>query len=140
MKPYPLELRQRIIDAVDQQRGTIGEIAEVFEVTERYVYMLLKQRRDTGDLAPRPHGGGAVAKLDEPKLQKLAELVAAQPDATLEQLCQSLNRRRRVPVSLSTVWRGLQKMDGTLKKSPVAPAKLTRSNAPPFRKSNRGCR
>jgi transposase-like protein len=32
MKPYPLELRQRIVEAVDKQIGTIDEIARIFDV------------------------------------------------------------------------------------------------------------
>jgi len=117
MKPHPLELRQRIVAAVQQRYGTIEEIAEVFGVTERYVYKLLKLHRESGDLSPRPHGGGAEAKLDEERLLKLAELVAKKPDATLDELRQSLNRRRRHSVSVSTVWRGLKKIDFTLKKN-----------------------
>ena len=67
MKAYPLELRQRIVEAVDQQTHTKNEIAIPFRVTERYVYHLLKIRREKGDLTLLPLGGGAVAKLDEPK-------------------------------------------------------------------------
>lgn len=135
MKPYPLELRQRILDAVDKQLGTIEKIAEIFGVTERYVYKLLALRRDTQDLAPRPRRGGAEARLDGPKLLRLAALVAEQPDATLKELAASLNRRRRVRVSLPTVWRGLQKIDFTLKKSPAAPAKPILPSEPPLEKS-----
>jgi transposase len=126
MKAYPLELRQRIVNAVDRQLGTIQQIAQMFSVTERYVYKLLALRRQTFDLTPRPHGGGAMAKLDKLRLLKLAELVAAKPDATLGELCQKLNRRHRKKVSVSTVCRGLQKLDLTRKKSPVVPAKPTR--------------
>jgi transposase len=82
MKTYPLELRRKIIDAVDQQLGAYEEIAEMFGVTERYIYKLLRQRRETGGLAPLPRGGGAQAKLSEERLLLLAELVARQPDAT----------------------------------------------------------
>jgi hypothetical protein len=35
MKTHPIELRQKIIDAVDQQLGTYEEIAEMFGVTEQ---------------------------------------------------------------------------------------------------------
>ena len=129
MKPHPLELRQRIVAAVEQRHETIEEIAEIFGVTERHVYKLLKLHRETGDLSPRPPGGGATAKLDEERLLKLAELVAQQPDATLDELRQSLNRWQRQTVSLSTVWRGLKKIDFTLKKKLDAPAKPARRNA-----------
>jgi len=119
MKPYPLELRQRIVNAADQQLWTIAEIAEIYHVTERYVYKLLALRRETDDLTPRPHGGGAVAKLDEARLMKLAELVAKHPDATLQELCQMVNRRARRKVTLSTVCRGLQNLTSREKKDPA---------------------
>lgn len=135
MTPYPLELRQRIVAAVDQQTHTIEEVASLFGVSERYVYQLLKLRRESGDLAPLPHGGGAVAKLDEPKLLKLAELVAEFPDATLEELRELLRRRCRLSVSVNTVWRGLQQIDFTLKKSRAARAKPARMSEPPSAKN-----
>jgi transposase len=136
MKPYPLELRQRIVDAVDQQRGTIAEIAEWFSVSERYVYQLLKLRRTRGGLAPRPHAGGAAAKLDEGKRLELAELTAEFPDATLDELRRLLRRRCRLQVSINTVWRALQRLDWTLKKRAAAPGKPLPSSAPPLAKSS----
>jgi transposase len=138
MKPCPLETRLRIVGAVDQQFWTIEEIAEMFNVSERYVYKLLALRRETGDLTPRPHGGGAVAKLVEKRLLKLAELVAAQPDATLNELCVMINRRQSRKVTVSTVCRGLQKIDITVKKRPNEPEKQTQRNKLPFGASRRG--
>ena len=136
MNPYPLELRERLVAAVDQQCGTIEEIAELFSVTERYLYKLLKLRRETGDLTPQPHGGGAKAKLDETKLLKMGELLAEFPDATLEELRELLRRRCRVSVCTNTVWRAVQQLDFTLKKRPVAPEKPARKSARPLGKSN----
>lgn len=134
MKAYPLELRQRIVDAVDRQVGTVEQVANNFGVTERYVYQLLARRRETGTLTPRPHGGGARAKLDARRLQKLAELSAAQPDATLSALRGMLNRRQRTKVSTTTVFRGLSKLNQTREKSPGAGAKRTQPKARPSRK------
>ncbi len=131
MKPYPLELRQRIVAAVDQQAQTIEAVSVIFGVTERYVYQLLKLRRETGELAPLPHGGGAPAKLDAPKLHTLAALVAESPDATLEELRELLRRRCRVHVCVNTVWRALQQLKLTLKKSRAAPAKPARQSGRP---------
>jgi transposase len=54
MKPHPLELRKRIVAAVDQQEHTIEEVASLFGVSERYVYQLLKLRREIGDLSSLP--------------------------------------------------------------------------------------
>ena len=134
MNPYPVELRQRIVAAVEQKSHTIEEIAEIFGVTQRYVYKLLKLRRETGDLTPLPHGGGAPAKLNQAKLLKLAELVAEFPDATLEELRELLRRRCRLSVCLNTVWRALREINFTLKKSRAAPAKRAlRSERPSAR-------
>jgi transposase len=116
MKTYPIELRQRIVDAVDQQLGTYAEIAEMFGIAEQYIYKLLRQRRQTGSIAPLPHGGGAQAKLNEEHLLKLAELVARQPDATLEELRRQLRRETKVETSISTIWRGLEQIEFTQKK------------------------
>src|SRR5262249_2558046 len=116
MKTYPIELRQKIIDAVDQQLGTYEEIAEMFGVTEQYIYKLLRQRRETGSLAPLPRGGGAQAKLSEEDLLTLAELVARQPDATLEELRQQIRRQTGGEVSISTLWRGVEQIEFTQKK------------------------
>ncbi|QQS45134.1 MAG: transposase [Acidobacteriota bacterium] len=123
MKPYPLELRRRIIEVVDLQYNTIEEVAEIFDVSVRYVYKLLKLYRDVGDLSPQPHGGGAKAKMNEQMLMRLVALVAEFPDATLDELRKLLRRRYRVNVSTNTVWRALKKIDFTLKKRPDAPAR-----------------
>jgi len=131
MKPYPLEFRQRIIEAVNEGLGTVAEIADIFGVGERYIYKLLQRHRETGDVAPRPHGGGAVAALTEKQLLQLADLVFQFPDATLAELQQRLSKRARVSVSLSTIWRALKALDLTRKKSPAGARKPTRRRVPP---------
>src|SRR5437868_13647398 len=117
MKQYPIELRERIVAAVDKQVGTIAEIAEIFEVKERFIYELLRRRRQEGTVAARPHGGGAVAKLDEKDKKVLAEIVTQNPDATLEELRDSLKKKTKVNVSITTIWRRLEDVRLTLKKN-----------------------
>ena len=125
MKPYPLELRQRIVEAVDSQLSTIEEIAGIFQVHSSYVYKLLRQRRDTHDLAPLPHGGGANTKLESADREVLMDLVGKQPDATLAELREGIKRRKRVSVRVSTVWRWLEALALTRKKSPGGRVKRT---------------
>ncbi len=126
MKPYPLELRQRIIEAVDKQIGTIDEIASIFNVHSSYIYKLLGQRRETGDLAPVPHGGTASPKLEAEERLVLVELMAQYPDATLEELRELIREKKRVRVSLSTVWRWLDELALRRKKSPDGQLKRIR--------------
>lgn len=126
MKSYPLELRQRIVEAVDQQLSTIEEIAGIFQVHSSYVYKLLRQRRDTQELAPLPHGGGARPKLEGADREVLVDLVAEQPDATLTELREGIRKRKRVSVSVSTVGRWLEVLALTRKKSLGGRGKRTR--------------
>jgi transposase len=116
MKTYPIELRERIVKAVEKEIGTIAEVAEIFGVGERFIYKLLKQRREEGSIAPKPHGGGAVARLNEQQLDVLAEIVSKNPDATLEELREELNKKTKVSISVTTVWRRLEDIEVTLKK------------------------
>src|SRR5262245_19205308 len=135
MNSYPLKFRQCIVDAVAQHYDTIEEIAALFGVTERYVYKLLRLRRETGDLSPRPQGGGAKTKLKYRHLLELAGIIARVPDATLEQLRELLRRRCRVSVCANTIWRGLRQIDFTVKKRTVTPAKRARKSARRFARS-----
>ena len=51
---YSLDLRQRIVDAVEQDVGTKREIARLFGVNESFIYKLLRQKREHGDIAHCP--------------------------------------------------------------------------------------
>src|SRR3954470_6741382 len=107
MRPYSLDLRERILAAVDHHDGSIRWIARVFRVSTSFIVRLLQRRRDAGTLAPEPHRGGPPPAPSPSDLDRLAELVREQRDATLEQLrqrggftcslkplCLALNRRR----------------------------------------------
>ena len=116
-----MELRQRIVEAVDQQRGTMEELASLFQGHSSYIDKLLRHRRERQDLAPLPHGGGASATLEAEERRVLVALVATQPEATLDELRQGLAQKKRVHVSLSTLWRWLTDLALTRKKRPGGP-------------------
>jgi transposase len=80
MAAYSLDLRKRIVDAIERGIGTRSEVAELFGVHETFVYILLRQKRERGDIAQLPHGGGAQAKLNEGQLMILTDLVTQSPD------------------------------------------------------------
>jgi len=130
MKEYSLDLRQRILDAVETGVGTKRDIAKLFGVHESFIYKLLRQQRERGHIAPLPHGGGAEAKLTEDHLLKLTDLVAATPDATLDELRQQMQKKARLSVSLATIWRGLEALGWSRKKSPSATRRPTRQSGP----------
>lgn len=135
MAAYSLDLRKRIVDAVERGLATKRDIARTFGVHETFVHKLLRQRRERGDLAPLPHGGGAVAILNQGHLLILTELVADSPDATLAQLREQLRRKARVEASIPTIWRALEALGLSRKKSRGVTIKPTRSKEPRSRRN-----
>ena len=83
MKTLSLDLRERIVEAYDAEQGTREEIASRFRVSLGMVKKLLQQRRTTNDLGHRHRYSGRKAKVLPEYRDKLAALVAAQPDLTL---------------------------------------------------------
>jgi transposase len=137
MAAYSLDLRERIVEAVERQVGSKRQIAVWFGVHESFIYKLLRQKRQRGDIAPLPHGGGAHAKLAEAQLRQLPDLVAAAPDATLDELRAQLKKKARVTVSRSTICRGLQVLGLSRKKSASRPPKPTPTSGPRSKRNNR---
>jgi len=117
-KPYSLDLRTRILAAIESEKYTNVEIAEMFGIHVSYIYKLLHHYREHGTLEPLPRGGGAVAKLKPEHHPILENLVEEFPDAILEELRELLVKRARISVSIWTIHRALKKLDLTRKKSP----------------------
>ena len=128
--PYSLDLRKRIVAAVESGEYTNLEIAEMFGVHETYIYKLLRHFRKQGTLDPLPRGGGAVPKLKEEHLPILTSVVEEFPDAILEEIRELMEKRARIKVSIKTIWRALNKLDISRKKSPNVQRKPTRKSEP----------
>jgi transposase len=137
MAAYSLDLRQRIVDAVERGVESKRQIAEMFSVHESFIYKLMRQKRERGDLAPLPHGGGASAILTQDHRLQLTALVAAMPDATLDELRAQMKSTSRVEASLSTICRGLQALGLSRKKSPNSQRKPIHKSAPGSKRSKR---
>jgi transposase len=105
MKAYSLDLRQKILRAYDQRLGSQRAIAMLFGVSQSFVEKLLRRRRTTGTISPRPHAGGRRALCDEAALAVVRRLVQEQPDATLAELCERLFAQRGLHVSVPTMGR-----------------------------------
>jgi transposase len=135
MAAYSLDLRKRIVDAVERGLASKRDIARTFGVHQSFVHKLLRQKRQRGDIAPLPHGGGATAILNQDHLLTLTELVALSPDATLAQLREQLRKKARVEASISTIWRALEALGLSRKKSRGVTTMPTRSKGPPSRRN-----
>lgn len=110
MEPYSMDLRRRVAEAIDTGEGSYRQIARRFRVSLSFITRLLGLRRQTGALAPRPHGGGRRPALDEHGRARLRQLLQDQPDLTLEELA------RRLGCGRMAVWRALRRLKITRKK------------------------
>jgi transposase len=141
MKAYSFDLRQKILRACDQRLGSQRAIATLFGVSQSFVEKLLRQRRATGDIHPRPHAGGRRALCDATALARVRHLVHEHPDATLAELSAQLEAQHGVRVSVPTMGRIVLSLKLPRKKSRSMPmsARPTGSSrrARPIRKRSR---
>lgn len=118
MKNYSDDLRERVVRACDEKRGTRKEIAELFNVSTAWIRRLLQRRRENGHFSAWPRGGCKPAKFKGQTLDQLKALVDQQPDATLQELLD----RSGVDASIMAVHRALEKLGCSRKKSRCTPA------------------
>jgi transposase len=126
MKPYSLDLREKLLRAYDEHRGSQRTLAALFGVSRAFVEKLVQQRRSTGQIAPRPHAGGRQPSCDPAALAVVRQILQEQTDATLAELCEQLGHRRALWVSVSTMSRRLTRLGLPRKKSRSTPPSGTR--------------
>src|ERR1019366_2927268 len=113
MEAYPSKVREQVLGAYEQGMKT-SEIARRFGVGPAWCRGVKQRLREQGlrGVIEQKHGPDPI--FDQARRDQLAAMVSHKPDATLQELKAKLD----VPVSISTIWRTLQDMKLTLKKSP----------------------
>lgn len=123
-KAYSLDLRQKIVEAYYKGDISQRKLARQFGVATSFVQKLLKQARETGNLAPKKRISQTPTKLNTEQLEVLGQLVDENNDATLKELCQRLHEHTQVLISISTMDRMLRnKLNITVKKNAVSSQK-----------------
>ncbi|HEY1173344.1 MAG TPA: hypothetical protein VGH19_18390 [Verrucomicrobiae bacterium] len=121
MRTTSVDLRERILAAYDDEEGTRPEIAHRFRVSLGLVKKLLRQRRQTGDIAPRHRFSGRKPTIVASHRSHLRALLAKKNDLTLQELRTATGLR----FSLQAINVTLAKMGLTYKKRRSAPASQT---------------
>jgi transposase len=114
MKAYSEDLRQRIVEAVERGMPR-AEVVSTFRVSLATIKRYLKQQRDTGHLTPRPRPG-RPATTGAALTAQLDRLLLADPDATLDDLCQRWQTLSGLRVSVATMSRAIRRLGWTRKK------------------------
>ena len=105
------EARELLVKGYEKS-GDAEAIAQAYSVSERTVYRLAQQKRDTGSVELRTSQRGRKPVLTEEDKQNIRECVEERPDITIEEVREKLH----LTASYSTVERAIQAMGCTLKK------------------------
>ncbi|MGQ9872945.1 helix-turn-helix domain-containing protein [Leptodesmis sp.] len=115
--PLSVDLREQILTAYQAKAGSQRQLAERFKVSLSFIRDLLRHYREMGSVQPKPHGGGAVAKVGNAQLPIVEALVQKQPNALLSELCDRFAAQTGVEVSVSTMQRVVSQLKFSVKKN-----------------------
>ena len=125
MKAYSTDLRERVVASVESGECNIPAAARRYKVSEPTIERWVARKRRTGTCAPLPHTGGPARKLAGAEAVVRAA-VKAQPDATLQELCEVVEKEARIKSTPSMLYRELVRLKLPRKKSRSMPASGTR--------------
>ena len=134
MQAYSVDLRQRIVSALDQEGATIDSVAARFAVSSSSVKRYKRQLQQTGSLSPKPRPGRAL-KIKADQQERLKELVTSRTDWSLQRLCDAWQEQTGISIPFGVMARTLARVKITYKKRAVSPKSGTRQNVKPSEKS-----
>ena len=123
MKTYSIDFRQKIMDVYHNEPLSQRAIANRFCVSLSFVQKLVKQYRETQNIAPRTERCGVKLKLNAEQLLILAEVIEENNDATLEELRYLLYQKIGFTISVATMGRMAKLLNMTLKKNSLSERK-----------------
>jgi transposase len=123
MKTYPIELRRRVLDAVEKRLGTQEQIATTFSVSVIWIRKLLQRKRQTGSIEPLPRTQGRKPAFKGSDLIHLNDFVKKHPDATLEEIKEHFSGK--VNCSLVAIHHTLKRLGWRYKKKRYEPVSKT---------------
>jgi transposase len=113
------EVRRAIVRA-HEQKLTYEQIAELLGVGRATVSRTLRLHRETGDIRPRPNGGGNFSMFRDHVAELLLAVVETLPDASIVELTRAFEAHTKLATSTASVGRALRRLGYSRKKSPSA--------------------
>ncbi len=114
---YSNDLRRKLLEAHEQGRGTLEELAEEFGVSLGYAKKISAALRRTGRMERIEQRHGRINQVTPLVQERLREWLRQQPDRTLAELQRQLREQRQVSLSIPRLWVVLRQMKLRLKKS-----------------------
>jgi transposase len=116
MKPYAVDLREKVVSTYYSGNISVRKLAVNFGVGKAFVQKMLKQYKEEGHVNPGKQGTRKKAVLADSS-ERLIALVEQYPDATLAEYCEYWLESHKQVVSESMMCRALQKLNSTRKKA-----------------------
>lgn len=127
-KPYSIDFRKKIVAAYENKEGSMQKLADRFKVSKNFVADLLKRVKQTGQVAPKPHGGGHPPSVKIQGETFLKDLIKSLSSLIIEEIRDEYNEHFK-PVSCSTIDRTLTRLAFPRKKKTLFdPRKNTPEN------------
>ncbi len=103
-KPYSMDLRDRVVKAVEEDGLSRRQAAERFGVAASTAINWIKRFHDTGSVAPGQMGGHVPKKISGGHRDWLLERCRQEKGFTLRGLVDELAEQRGLQVDYRTVW------------------------------------
>jgi transposase len=132
-RPYSDDLRRKLLEAFDQGKGSLSELAERFGVSLGWAWKVSAARKRTGRTERPSYRPGAKRRIDE---AALAGLLRVHPDATLVELQAELENKAGLRFSTQHLWRVVKRLGFRLKKSRYTRKSRTRKRTASGAKSS----
>ena len=124
MRAYSIDLRERVVASVESGECNIPEAARRYKVSEPTLERWVARQRRTGTCGPLLHAGGPARKLADAEAV-IRAAVKAQPDATLQELCEQVEKKTQIRSNPSMMYRELVRLQLPRKKSRSMPVSGT---------------
>lgn len=113
---YPVELRERVVDAYESGVGSYPEVGAMFSIGEATVRRWTALKRRRGSVEPTRKGGGTPSRVTAGEIDAI---VVALGDPTALEIAAEYNRRRRGDARkhVSSIKRALHRFGYVVKKN-----------------------
>ena len=117
--PYSLDLRNRVIKAIEEENLSIAEVARRFLVSYDFAYDLWNRYQETGSIAAKKVGGNKQPKVDKAGEELIKNWLLECPDLTIPALCTRYQQEVGVSMGCSSMGRALTRIGFSFKKKRI---------------------
>jgi transposase len=126
-EPYSNDLRRKFVEVYDSGGVSLKELAKRFRVSESWAKKLSARRSKTGQIEVRSWQHGPKSRVTAATRDWMREQMERQPDLTLQELQQRLEREHRLYLSVGWIWVLLRRWGLRHKKNRSARKSKTRA-------------